>query len=50
MRTVTGLFDDYDDASAAVSEAERRASSVSVVASNADRRHGGSDSMLPKAH
>ncbi len=43
MRTVTGLFDDYDDASAAVSELERAgvpSSDISVVASNADRRHG----------
>lgn len=53
MRTVTGLFDDYDDASAAVSELERAgvpSSDISVVASNADRRHGeDSDSMLLRA-
>ncbi|MCZ7495898.1 general stress protein [Agrobacterium deltaense] len=43
MRTVTGLFDDYDDASAAVSELERAgvpSSDISIVGSNADRRHG----------
>lgn len=43
MRTVTGLFDDYDDASAAVSELETAgvpSSDISIVASNADRRHG----------
>ncbi len=43
MRTVTGLFDDYDDASAAVSELETAgvpSSDISIVGSNADRRHG----------
>ncbi|NTA13828.1 general stress protein [Agrobacterium tumefaciens] len=43
MKTVTGLFDDYDDASAAVSELERAgvaSRDISIVASNADRRHG----------
>lgn len=43
MRTVTALFDDYDDASNAVSELERAgipSSDISIVASNADRRHG----------
>ncbi|QKJ94151.1 hypothetical protein [Agrobacterium pusense] len=43
MRTVTALFDDYDDASNAASELERAgipSSDISIVASNADRRHG----------
>lgn len=43
MRAITGLFDDYDDASAAVSELETAgvpSSDISIVASNADRRHG----------
>lgn len=43
MRTVTGLFDDYDDASAAVSELERAgvpSSDISIVSNNSDRRHG----------
>ena len=48
MRTVTALFDDYDDASNAVSELERAgipSSDISIVASNADRRHG-EDSII----
>lgn len=43
MKTVTGLFDDYDDASAAVSELERAgvgSGDISIVGSNADSRHG----------
>ncbi|AYM60824.1 general stress protein [Agrobacterium fabrum] len=43
MRTVTGLFDNYDDASAAVSELERAgvpSNDISIVGNNVDRRHG----------
>ncbi len=43
MRTVTGLFDDYDDASSAVSELEAAgvpSEDISIVSNNADRRHG----------
>src|SRR6218665_2879445 len=43
MRTVTGLFDDYDDASAAVSALEDAgvpSRDISIVANNADKRHG----------
>lgn len=50
MRTVTGLFDDYSDASAAVSalrSAGVRSDDISIVSNNADKRHG--DSMQPKA-
>ncbi|MBW6425179.1 hypothetical protein KX729_27455 [Rhizobium sp. XQZ8] len=46
MRTVTGLFDDYADASAAVSELETagvRSNDISIVSNNADRRHGDSN-------
>ncbi|MBB3313215.1 hypothetical protein FHT78_005007 [Rhizobium sp. BK196] len=46
MRTVTGLFDDYADASAAVSDLEAagvRSSDISIVSNNADRRHGDSN-------
>ena len=42
MRTVTGLFDDYADASSAVSELEALgvpSSDISIVSNNADRRH-----------
>ncbi len=43
MKTVTGLFDDYSDASAAVSVLEERgvpSSDISIVSNNADERHG----------
>jgi hypothetical protein len=43
MKTVTGLFDDYSDASAAVSALEARgvpSSDISIVSNNADQRHG----------
>ncbi|HEV7247812.1 MAG TPA: general stress protein [Shinella sp.] len=43
MKTVTGLFDDYSDASAAVSALEARgvpSSDISIVSNNADERHG----------
>ncbi|GGG07705.1 hypothetical protein GCM10010924_40680 [Rhizobium wenxiniae] len=46
MRTVTGLFDDYADASAAVGELETagvRSKDISIVSNNADRRHGDSN-------
>lgn len=42
MKTVTGLFDDYSDASAAVSALEARgvpSSDISIVSNNADERH-----------
>jgi len=42
MRTVTGLFDDYADASSAVSELEALgvpSSDISIVSNNSDRRH-----------
>ncbi|HEV2503748.1 MAG TPA: general stress protein [Mesorhizobium sp.] len=43
MKTVTGLFDNYDDASDAVRELEASGipeSDISIVASNSDNRHG----------
>jgi hypothetical protein len=43
MKTVTGLFDDYSDATAAVSALEARgvpSSDISIVSNNADERHG----------
>ncbi|MBY4590059.1 general stress protein [Rhizobium redzepovicii] len=43
MRTVTGLFDDYTDASSAVSALESAgipSSDISIVSNNADSRHG----------
>lgn len=43
MKTVTGLFDDYSDASAAVSALEARgipSDDISIVSNNADERHG----------
>jgi hypothetical protein len=43
MKTVTGLFDDYTDASAAVSALESAgvpSSDISIVSNNADNRHG----------
>ncbi|QKK26819.1 general stress protein [Rhizobium hidalgonense] len=43
MRTVTGLFDDYTDASSAVSALEAAgvpSSDISIVSNNADNRHG----------
>jgi hypothetical protein len=46
MRTVTGLFDDYTDASAAVSDLESAgvpSSDISIVSNNADKRHGDSN-------
>ncbi len=46
MRTVTGLFDDYSDASAAVSALESagvRSDDISIVSNNADKRHGDSN-------
>ncbi|MFA6154209.1 general stress protein [Mesorhizobium sp.] len=42
MKTVTGLFDNYDDASDAVGELEASGiphSDISIVANNADNRH-----------
>ncbi|MGX5829921.1 general stress protein [Mesorhizobium sp. 43Arga] len=42
MRTVTGLFDNYDDASHAVGELEATGiphSDISIVANNADKQH-----------
>ncbi|MCV9967787.1 hypothetical protein OIU34_38905 [Pararhizobium sp. BT-229] len=42
MKTVTGLFDDYDDASSAVSALEARgipSDDISIVSNNADDRH-----------
>ncbi len=44
MRTVTGLFDDYNDASAAVSELEGAgvpSDDISIVSNNADEHHAG---------
>lgn len=46
MRTVTGLFDDYSDASAAVGALESagvRSDDISIVSNNADKRHGESN-------
>ncbi|KAA0683277.1 hypothetical protein DTW90_36590 [Neorhizobium sp. P12A] len=46
MKTVTGLFDDYTDASAAVSDLESAgvpSSDISIVSNNADKRHGDSN-------
>ena len=43
MKTVTGLFDDYTDASSAVSALESagvRSDDISIVSNNADNRHG----------
>ncbi|MBP2449198.1 general stress protein [Rhizobium leguminosarum] len=43
MRTVTGLFDDYTDASSAVSALESAgvpSNDISIVSNNADNRHG----------
>jgi hypothetical protein len=43
MKTVTGLFDDYTDASAAVSALESAgvpSKDISLVSNNADKRHG----------
>lgn len=43
MKTVTGLFDDYSDASAAVSALEARgvpSNDISIVSNNAGDRHG----------
>lgn len=43
MKTVTGLFDEYSDASAAVSALEARgvpSSDISIVSNNAAKRHG----------
>ncbi|MDR9776870.1 general stress protein [Rhizobium hidalgonense] len=43
MRTVTGLFDDYTDASSAVSALEAAgvpSNDISIVSNNADHRHG----------
>jgi len=45
-RTITRLFDDYNDAAEAVRELERIGvphSDVSIVANNADKRHGDHD-------
>lgn len=42
MKTVTGLFDDYSDASAAVSALEARgvpSDDISIVSNNVDERH-----------
>ena len=44
MKTVTGLFDDYSDASAAVSALEARgvpSDDISIVSNNVDERHAG---------
>lgn len=43
MKTVTGLFDDYTDASSAVSALESAgvpSNDISIVSNNADNRHG----------
>jgi hypothetical protein len=43
MKTITGLFDDYTDASAAVSALEAAgvpSKDISIVSNNADNRHG----------
>ncbi|NVP58364.1 general stress protein [Mycoplana rhizolycopersici] len=43
MKTVTGLFDDYSDASASVGALEAHgvpSSDISIVSNNADERHG----------
>lgn len=43
MKTVTGLFDDYTDASAAVGALESAgipSKDISIVSNNADKRHG----------
>ena len=43
MKTVTGLFDDYTDASSAVSALESAgvpSDDISIVSNNADNRHG----------
>jgi hypothetical protein len=43
MRTITGLFDDYSDASAAVSALESAgvpSNDISLVSNNVDNRHG----------
>ncbi|PTE07023.1 general stress protein [Mesorhizobium helmanticense] len=47
MKTVTGLYDNYQDASDAVGELEASGiphSDISIVASNADNRHDNDDS------
>jgi hypothetical protein len=52
MKTVTGLFDDYSDASAAVSALEARgvpSSDISIVSNNADKRHGNDDNAAEGA-
>jgi hypothetical protein len=46
MKTITGLFDDYTDASAAVSALESSgvpSKDISIVSNNADNRHGDSN-------
>ncbi|CDZ29118.1 general stress protein [Neorhizobium galegae] len=46
MKTITGLFDDYTDASAAVSALESSgvpSKDISIVSNNADKRHGDSN-------
>lgn len=46
MKTVTGLFDDYSDASAAVSALEARgvpSNNISIVSNNTEGRHANSD-------
>lgn len=46
MKTITGLFDDYTDASAAVGALESAgvpSSDISIVSNNADNRHGDSN-------
>ncbi len=42
MKTITGLFDDYTDASSAVSALEATgvpSNDISIVSNNADDRH-----------
>ncbi len=52
-QTVTRLFDNFDDAKAAVVELERLGvphSDISIIASNADDRHAGAIEVGDKAH
>lgn len=52
MKTVTGLFDTYDDASAAVSALEARgvpSDDISIVSNNVDNRHDGTSNAAEGA-
>ena len=47
MKTITGLFDDYTDASSAVSALEATgvpSNDISIVSNNADERHSDRES------